>query len=152
MTSIQIDIHHLTHTCPAETEPHPYDTRRTVLAVVPGGACRQPVTVHCGDITAVIACGRHVPREQRCPACRITVIEHSVTFTHTGHHNGSQARPCQPMPTGLAADPCYVCGEPLAAALADYGTHLLCRSRRSMPTAVQLVVPGLQHSTDGNAS
>ena len=87
MTAIQVDVHHITHTCPANPdEPHPYDTRRTVIAVAPGGPCRRPVTVRSGDTATVIACGRHVSREQRCPACRITVIEHAVTFTHTGHH------------------------------------------------------------------
>ena len=98
MTFVHVDIRHLTHTCPAEAEQHPYDTRRTVLAVVPGGSCRQPVTIHSGDTTAVINCGRHLPREQQCPACRITVIEHTMTFTFTGHgpqhpttHNGIAA-------------------------------------------------------------
>jgi hypothetical protein len=86
MTFIQIDIHHLTHTCPAEPEPHTYDTRRTVLAVVSGGPCRQPVTVRSGDTTAVIACGRHVPRQRRCPACRITVVEHAITTEFTGQY------------------------------------------------------------------
>jgi hypothetical protein len=87
MTAYQVDVHHLTHTCPADPdEPHPYDSRRTIIAVNPGGPCRRPVTVRSGDTTAVIDCARHVPREQRCPACRITVIEHAVTFTHTGHH------------------------------------------------------------------
>ncbi|MFI5491360.1 hypothetical protein [Actinoplanes sp. NPDC051859] len=97
MTTYQVDIHHLTHTCPAfPDDPHPYDTRRTVLAVVPGGPCRQPVTVRSGDTTAVIACGRHVPRDQQCPACRITVIEHQVTFTFMGHHGPQHS-------TGIAA-------------------------------------------------
>jgi hypothetical protein len=85
MTAVQIDVHHYTHTCPAEPdEPHPYDTRRTIVAVAPGGPCRRPVTVRSGDTTAVIACRRHVPRDQQCPACRITVIEHAVTFTFMG--------------------------------------------------------------------
>src|SRR4051794_33726646 len=87
MTAVQVDVHHYTHTCPANPDqPHPYDTRRTIIAVTPAAACRNPVTVHCGDTTAVIDCARHAPRDQRCPACRITVIEHAVTFTHTGHH------------------------------------------------------------------
>jgi hypothetical protein len=85
MTAIQVDVHHVTHTCPADPQPHPYDTRRTVIAVVPGGPCRRPVTVRSGDTTAVIGCGRRLPREQRCPACRVTVIEHAMTFTPTGH-------------------------------------------------------------------
>jgi hypothetical protein len=152
MSAIQVDIHHRTHTCPADPEPHPYDTSRTVLVAVPAGPCRRPVTIHSGDTTAVVACGRHVPREQRCPVCRITVVEHAITATHTGHH-GRGAQPCQPAPTGFAGEPCRICGEPLAAALADYGTHLLCQPRRrTKPAAVQLAVPGLQHSTNGNAA
>jgi hypothetical protein len=98
MTAVQVDVHHYTHTCPADPEPHPYDTRRTIVAIAPGSACRNPVTVRSGDTTAVIDCGRHVPREQRCPACRITVLERTVTFTHTGHHG-----PQHPNATGIAA-------------------------------------------------
>jgi hypothetical protein len=86
MTAVQVDIHHLTHTCPADPEPHPYDTRRTIIAVASGGPCRRPVTVRSGDTTAVIDCGRHVHRDQRCSACRTVVIEHAITATHTGHH------------------------------------------------------------------
>jgi hypothetical protein len=97
MTAYLVDVHHLTHTCPADAAPHPYDTRRTIVATAPGGTCRNLITVRSGDTTAVIACGRHVPREQRCPACRITVIERAVTFTHTGHHG-----PQHPT-TGIAA-------------------------------------------------
>ncbi|MGK5681347.1 hypothetical protein [Actinoplanes sp. URMC 104] len=98
MTAVQVDVHHRTHTCPANPdEPHPYDTRRTIVAVNPGGACRRPVTVRSGNTTALIACARHVPRDQRCPACRITVIERTVTFTHTGHHGQQQPH------TGTAA-------------------------------------------------
>ena len=86
MTAVQVDVHHYTHTCPADPEPHPYDTRRTVIAVLPGGPCRRPVTVRSGNTAAVIACGRHVPRDQRCPACRTTVIDHAITVTFMGHH------------------------------------------------------------------
>jgi hypothetical protein len=87
MTAVQVDVHHYTHTCPANPDQaHPYDTRRTIVAVAPGGPCRRPVTVRSGDTTAVVDCGRHAPAEQQCPACRITVIEHTVTFTHTSHH------------------------------------------------------------------
>lgn len=98
MTAYLVDVHHLTHTCPADPEPHPYDTRRTIVAVNPGGVCLRPVTVRSGDTTAVIACARHVPREQQCPACRITVIEHTVTFTFMGHHG-----PQHPTTIGTAA-------------------------------------------------
>ena len=136
MTAYQVDVHHLTHTCPANPdEPHPYDTRRTVVAIAPGGTCRRPVTVRSGDTTAVIACGRHEPRHRQCPACRITVIEHTVTFTHTGHQAAGNHTPA---PAGLATHPCRACGKPLAAVLADRGTHLLCRPQRpSTGTAAQ---------------
>jgi hypothetical protein len=89
MTAYLVNVHHLTHTCPANAEPHPYDTRRTIAAVSPGGPCRNPITVSCGGTSTVIDCGRHEPAARQCPACRITVIERTVTFTHTGHH-GSQ--------------------------------------------------------------
>ncbi|GAA2475846.1 hypothetical protein [Winogradskya humida] len=86
MTFVHVDIHHLTHSCPANAEPHPYDTRRSVVAVVDGGTCRRPVTIRSGTTASTIACGRHEPRERQCPNCLITVIEHVVTFTFTGHH------------------------------------------------------------------
>ena len=86
MTFVHVEVHHHTHTCPADPQPHPYDTRRTIVAVVDGGLCRQPVTVRSGNTIAVIACGRHVPRDQQRPACRTTVIEHRVTVTFMGHH------------------------------------------------------------------
>ena len=47
----------------------------------------------------------------------------------------------QPMPTRLAAQPCRVCGQPLAAVLTDRGTHLLCHTPRRA-----------QHSTHGTAA
>jgi hypothetical protein len=137
MTAYQVDVHHVTHTCPANQEPHPYDTRRIIVAVAPGGPCRFPVTIRSGDTTTVIACGRHMPRERQCPACRITVIEHAVTVTHIGAHTPAS----QPMPTGLTAEPCRVCGGPLAAVLADHGTHLLCHPRHKPQQ------PALDHGT-----
>ena len=99
MTFVHVTVHHDTHTCPADPEPHPYDTRRTVIAVYDGGPCLRPVTVRSGDTTTTtIACGRHVPREQRCPACRVVVVEHAITTEFMGH--GSQ----HPHPTsGVAA-------------------------------------------------
>ena len=98
MTALQVDVHYLTHTCPANPdEPHPYDTRRAIVAVAPGGKCRRPVTIRSGDTTAVIDCGDHLPHEQRCRACRTTVIEHAITVTFMGHHG-----PQHPT-TGIAA-------------------------------------------------
>jgi hypothetical protein len=77
-----VAIHHTTHTCPADPDPHAVDTRRTVLAVIDGGPCRAPVTIRCGDTIVEIPCGRHEPRERQCGACRIIVTEHTVTSTH----------------------------------------------------------------------
>ena len=86
MTYVLVDVHHKTHTCPADPQPHPYDTTRTVVGTVPGGPCRQPVTIRCGDTITTIACGRRVPRDRQCPPCRITVTELRITTEHLGHH------------------------------------------------------------------
>ena len=45
-----VDVVQLLHTCPAEPEPHPYDIRRSVIDVIDGGPCRNPVIIRCGDI------------------------------------------------------------------------------------------------------
>lgn len=98
MTFIHVDINQLTHTCPANSESHPYDVRRTVVAVLDGGPCRRPITVRSGDVEATIPCGRHEPYGRQCPACRTTVIERTITTVHTGHHG-----PQHPNTTGVAA-------------------------------------------------
>ncbi len=97
MTFVLVDVHHRTHTCPANAEPHPYDTTRTVVGYVPGGLCRRPVTITVLDITATIPCGRHEPRDRQCPACRVTITEQHITTEHLGHH--TQQHPT----TGVAA-------------------------------------------------
>ncbi|MET8350913.1 hypothetical protein [Micromonospora sp. NPDC005206] len=79
MTIHVVDIEQVTHTCPAYVEAHPYDTRRTVLHVIPGGPCRTPVTIRCGETTATIACHRHEPTDRQCGACRIIVTQHTIT-------------------------------------------------------------------------
>ena len=86
MTYVLVDVHHKTHTCPADPQPHPYDTTRTVVGTVPGGPCRQPVTIRFGDTIVTIACGLRVPRDRQCPSCRITVTERRITTEHLGHH------------------------------------------------------------------
>jgi hypothetical protein len=68
------------HTCPAQPEPHPVDTTRTILTVTPGRACLTPVTIHCGQTTALIPCGRHRPADMRCGNCR-TTITHPLRLT-----------------------------------------------------------------------
>jgi hypothetical protein len=67
------------HTCPAQPGPHPYDIRRTVVHVIPGGPCRTPVTIRCGNTTTQVPCGRHEPTNRQCPACRIIVTERSIS-------------------------------------------------------------------------
>ncbi|MEV5692464.1 hypothetical protein [Micromonospora globbae] len=83
MTIHVVDTEHVTHTCPAwPGEPHPYDTRRTVIHVIPGGPCRTPVTIRCGQVTTTIACYRHEPADRQCGACRLIVTQHTITTRH----------------------------------------------------------------------
>ncbi|HEY0699067.1 MAG TPA: hypothetical protein VGD43_14805 [Micromonospora sp.] len=81
MTIHIVDIEQVLHTCPAEPEPHPYTERRTIVAVIPGGPCRNPVTVRSGQTSRVIACHRREPTERQCPACRVIVTERTITRT-----------------------------------------------------------------------
>ncbi|RLP93615.1 hypothetical protein [Micromonospora sp. CV4] len=83
MTIYLVDIEQVTHTCPAwPDEPHPYDTRRSVIDVIPGGPCRTPVTIRCGNVTTTIACRRHEPAKRQCGACRAIVTERTITTRH----------------------------------------------------------------------
>jgi hypothetical protein len=125
VTIYAVTISRLTHTCPADPQPHPYDTRRTIVHITPGGACRQPVTIRCGDSTTVIACGRHRPADQQCGACKTIVVEHAITAAFRGHHS-AEALTAGAVPPGLAVEPCATCGRPLATTLARRGRHLLC--------------------------
>jgi hypothetical protein len=74
-----VDIEQVTHACPGEPDPHPYDIRRTVVHVIPGGPCRTPVTIRCGQVTTTIPCHRHEPADRQCGACRIIVTQHTIT-------------------------------------------------------------------------
>ncbi|MFG1954336.1 hypothetical protein [Micromonospora sp. NPDC048830] len=89
MTIHAVDVVHILHTCPGEPEPHPYDTRRVLVDVIPGGPCRAPVTVRCGGQTVQIPCHRHEPATRQCGACRIIVTERTIT-TRT-HNPGAAA-------------------------------------------------------------
>ncbi|SCL36841.1 hypothetical protein GA0074692_4465 [Micromonospora pallida] len=82
MTIHVVDIVHVLHTCPAEPEPHPYDTRRTVVHVIPGGPCRTPITVQSGVVVTQIPCHRHEPANRQCGACRTIITERSITTRH----------------------------------------------------------------------
>lgn len=77
MSIYLVAIEHVMHECPAEQEPHPYDTRHTILAVTPGRACTTPVTIRIGNTTATIPCGTHEPSERQCGNCR-----NIITFQH----------------------------------------------------------------------
>ncbi|MEO3820992.1 hypothetical protein [Plantactinospora sp. B24E8] len=79
MTIHLVDLVHVLHTCPANPAPHIVDTRRSLVHTTDGGPCRAPVTIRSGTTETEIACGRHVPADQQCPACRVTVMERSIT-------------------------------------------------------------------------
>jgi hypothetical protein len=125
VTIYAVAIDHRTHTCPADPEPHTYDTRRTVVHITPGGPCRRPVTIRCGATTATLPCGRNRPAGQHCVACRTIVVEHTITARYDGQH-GPEALLPAPAAPALAARSCRYCGDPLAAGLACRGRHLLC--------------------------
>ncbi|MFG1832980.1 hypothetical protein [Micromonospora chersina] len=79
MTIYLVDVEQVIHTCPAHPDPHPYDTRRVLVDVIPGGPCRAPVTIRCGGQTVQIPCRRHVPAKRQCGACRVIVTERTIT-------------------------------------------------------------------------
>ncbi|MDO3683250.1 hypothetical protein [Micromonospora sp. C28ISP2-4] len=94
MTIYVVDIQHFTHTCPAwPDEPHPYDTRRTIVDITPGGPCRTPVTIRCGQVTTTIACHRHEPADRQCGACRLIVTTRRITEVFMGHYGPDNTRP-----------------------------------------------------------
>ena len=88
MTIYLVDIEQVIHTCPNHPEGHPYDVRRRLIDVTPGGPCRAPVTIRCGDTLTQLPCHRHEPAKRQCGACRVIVTERTIT----NHH-----------PTGVAA-------------------------------------------------
>ncbi|RZU72024.1 hypothetical protein EV384_0363 [Micromonospora kangleipakensis] len=79
MTIYLVDIEQVMHSCPAHTETHPFDIRRTLVDVTPGGPCRAPVTIRCGDTVTQIPCHRHEPAKRQCGACRVIVTERTIT-------------------------------------------------------------------------
>ena len=125
MTIYLVDITQYTHTCPGDAEPHPVDIHRQIVAVIPGGECRTPVTIRAGNTTATIACGRHEPADRRCGGCRTIISEHHITTVHLAHVTAGDP----PGPAGLADQPCAGCRQPLAAVLADTGHHFGCTPR-----------------------
>jgi len=125
MSIYAIVVHHRTHTCPGESDPHPVDTIQQVVHLTPGGPCRTPATIRLNGATTTIACGRRYPHHRQCPACRITVTTLQVTVDHLGHAPAHRSS----VPAGYIPHPCTVCRRPLAAVLAGIGRHILCHPR-----------------------
>jgi hypothetical protein len=124
VTHYVVDIHHHTHTCPNGQQPHPVDTRRTIVSHEPGGPCTRPKTIHSGDQAVRVACGRAVPAAQQCPACRVTVTVRHTTTTDLG----PIARNLPIPPAGPSRDhPCPVCGGLGCDLFEDTDGYLLCR-------------------------
>ena len=125
MTIYLVDVHDVTHTCPADPEPHPYITQRRIVHVTPGRPCAAPVTVHCGPTSTVVDCNRVRPSDGQCANCRtiITVRYHTAEFRGDQGPEPNTARPA----SGHAPHPCDVCHRPLAVVLTDSGRHILCR-------------------------
>ena len=122
MSIYQVDEHTFTHTCPADDQPHPFDTQRVIVAITPGRDCLTPVTIRCGDNRVTIPCGEYRSHDQQCAACRTIITIRCATADDLGPDEPTAAGP-----TGThAADPCVDCGELLAAVLAPAGRHLLC--------------------------
>jgi hypothetical protein len=88
-----VDIHVVTHTCPADPQPHAIDTRQTVLHTTPGRPCLTPVTVHGATATVVIDCARHEPHERQCANCRTIITVRTVTTEHLGYQGPAHLAP-----------------------------------------------------------
>ncbi len=93
MSIYAVEVFHLIHTCPADLDPHPVDTRRRIVHVTPGGACLTPVTIRCGNTTTVIDCGRHEPAERQCANCRTIVRVLKVTSRDLGYQGPALVQP-----------------------------------------------------------
>jgi hypothetical protein len=127
VTIYLIDVHETVHTCPGEpVVSHPIDTRRTIVAITPGGPCQRPATIRINGAAVTVDCRWQRPAYEQCPACQHIVWTRTTTTTDLGyHHPDPQPAP----PSGTADDPCPSCHTPVAATLRD-GVHLLCPSPR----------------------
>lgn len=121
----RIDAHHIVHRCPTDPQPHGVDIRRTIVHITDTGPCLTPVTIgHDTSATATVACGRHEPHERQCDNCRTVITAGTTTIEYL--LGIVRPRPAAEMAAafGLAPQPCSICGDPLAAVLADYGRHI----------------------------
>jgi hypothetical protein len=115
--------HYITHTCPADPQPHVIEVRRRILQVTAVRPCRNPVTIPSGDTITVVDCGRREPYERQCATCRSIVTVVKTTVIHLGWDEPANIPPA---PEGYAEQPCIGCGQPLAAVLAPVGHHIGC--------------------------
>jgi hypothetical protein len=129
MNIYRVDEHHVVHTCPADDQPHPVDIRRTIVGVIlDNRPCLAPI--HIGPDTAPLRCSQQEPADRHCDHCRTVVVTGTITTEHLGHDEPRHHNPVAP--AVLAPDPCTVCGEPLAAVLADHGRHISCHPTARM--------------------
>jgi hypothetical protein len=80
MTIHHVTVVHTRHRCPASAELHVIDTVRTVVMVIPGGPCKTPVRRQIGDTVRDLPCGRLLPAQRQCRACRNQVVTTNVTY------------------------------------------------------------------------
>lgn len=125
MTRHLVDVTEYRHTCPGDPAPHVIASARTLIETTPGGPCHSPRTVRSGTTTVTVDCVRLVPPHQQCPACRNTVTIRATTVVDLGPEH-PVSHPAPSGNAGHAAQPCTVCGKPLAAVLTSWGRHLLC--------------------------
>ena len=85
MPHFLVDVHEITHTCPADPEPHAIDTRRRIVAATYTGPCLSPVPVRVAGREVPVACGRRLRRDEQCDNCRPVIEIRNRTSTHIGH-------------------------------------------------------------------
>ncbi|NLT55539.1 MAG: hypothetical protein GXX79_13460 [Actinomycetales bacterium] len=67
------------------THPIRWATVRRIVAVEPGGYCHGPVPVYVqGRRVRFIDCGRRLPRDEQCPACRLIVTVQPAPTSEPG--------------------------------------------------------------------
>jgi hypothetical protein len=121
-----VEIHAMTHTCPANPEPHAVDTWQALIETIPTGPCQDPRKVHLDDgSVALVDCATVLPPDRCCLACTVTIEVQAEFTTHLGPEPVSTTR----AQSGNLPKPCPVCGFPVAAIFADTGQHLTCTPR-----------------------
>ncbi|GII24298.1 hypothetical protein [Planosporangium mesophilum] len=90
MTIYAIEVFHLVHTCPANPEPHPVDTRRRIVHVTPGRDCLTPKTF---DNGVTIRCGDYNAYDQQCANCRTIITITKVTTHDLGYQGPAHLAP-----------------------------------------------------------